>query len=219
MQNITEHGEAEIAASLVARIRAGDAEAEHTLVERYRRGIHYQLRKMTTNHALCEDLSQDTLCLVLEKVRAGEVREPRHLSSYIRNTARNVYIADYRKKNRRGELGHPVPGDDLVDKSPDPQANAERAQVAGLVHAVIEQMSTERDRLILYRFYVLQEDKTSVCSYLQIDPELFNRVLYRARRRFKELWLAREKSANLPSHLGVVLLFSTLCHYLIRGLR
>jgi len=217
LPHVPESSEAEIAAALVARIRQGEAEAEGLLVERYQRGILYQLHRMSRDHALCEDLSQDTLCLVLQKIRAGEVREPQKLAGFIRNTASNVFIADYRKKSRRGEHGDPVPASDLASGANDPQTQTERKQLAALVHRVIDQMSAERDRLILFRFYVLQEDRDSVCDFLQIDRELFNRVLHRARRRFKELWQARVARGTAPQFLGVVLFLVTLCHYLIRA--
>ena len=214
-RNPPENSEAEMAASLVARIREGESAAEETLVERYQRGVLYQLGRMTSDRALCEDLSQDTFCLVLEKVRAGEVREPQRLAGFIRNTARNVFIADYRKKSRRGELADPVPASDLTGGR-SPETLMARKQIAALVRRIIEEMSTERDRLVLFRFYVLQEDKDSICDYLHIDGELFNRVLYRARRRFKEMWQARAANGEAPRHLGLVLFFASSCHYLIK---
>jgi RNA polymerase sigma-70 factor (ECF subfamily) len=37
----------------------------------------------------------------------------------------------------------------------------------------------------LKRFYVQDEDKASICSYLGVDSTHFNRVLFRARQRLK----------------------------------
>ena len=52
-----------------------------------------------------DDLHQETFRVVLEKVRAGELREPEKLPGFIRQIAKNLCIADYRKTARRGMWG------------------------------------------------------------------------------------------------------------------
>ncbi len=46
---------------------------------------------------------------------------------------------------------------------------------------------TDRDRQILYRFYIAEEDKERICADLDLSSLHFNRVLFRARQRFKDL--------------------------------
>ena len=48
-------------------------------------------------------------------------------------------------------------------------------------------MTVPRDREILRRFYIDEEDKDSVCRQLGIEPEHFHRVVFRARERFRGL--------------------------------
>jgi len=44
-----------------------------------------------------------------------------------------------------------------------------------------------RDRDLLMRFYLHDEDKALICRELNLSEEHFNRVIFRARNRFREL--------------------------------
>ena len=96
--------EAEAAAELARRIAAGDAAAESELVERYSRGVLYLLRRTTRDPDLADDLHQETFRVVLERLRGKGIAEPERLAGFIRSTARNLFIGDYRKRARRDTL-------------------------------------------------------------------------------------------------------------------
>lgn len=200
--------EEEIARSLVARIQAGEREAEGELVRRFLPGVDYHLGRLTRDKTLREDLVQDTLKLVIEKIRANQIRNPELLARFIRQTAKNLFIADYRKKKRRGEGDFLDSGEEPVNPRADPQLDLQRRQEAALVHQVIDSLGTERDRRLLYRFYIVQDDKFSICADLDMDPVIFNRILHRARTRFKELWQKRNgRQGNLQGHSLRLLVF------------
>ncbi len=55
------------------------------------------------------------------------------------------------------------------------------------VRQVIGELKTERDRQLLLRFYLAEDDKEQICSDLGLSSLHFNRVLFRARQRFKVL--------------------------------
>jgi hypothetical protein len=65
------------------------------------------------------------------------------------------------------------------------------------VRRTLEGLSTERDRDVLRRFYLTADDKDCICADLGLTRLQFNRVLYRARERFRELWLAEHNSENI----------------------
>ena len=48
-------------------------------------------------------------------------------------------------------------------------------------------MSVERDRDLLIRFYVYDQDKQEICRALGLDSLHFNRVLFRAKARFRKI--------------------------------
>jgi RNA polymerase sigma-70 factor (ECF subfamily) len=56
------------------------------------------------------------------------------------------------------------------------------------VKQVLADLSLERDRQLLYRFYVGEDDKEEICRDLKLTSLQFNRVLHRARERFRELF-------------------------------
>jgi hypothetical protein len=52
---------------------------------------------------------------------------------------------------------------------------------------MLEEMPAERDRELLVRFYLNDEEKEQICQELKLSREHFNRVIFRARNRFREL--------------------------------
>jgi RNA polymerase sigma-70 factor, ECF subfamily len=187
-------------ADLVRRIQAGDAAAESELVARFSRGLLLMLRRLVQNPALADDLHQETLALVLGKVRRGEVREPERLAGFIRGTARNLFIADRRKEARyhpldggREEEGGARPEPALADRGPAPLDRVLADEEARQVRRLLDELRFERDRQLLLRFYVSDDSKEQICADLEIEPERFHQVLFRARERLRELWDRTEK--------------------------
>ena len=59
---------------------------------------------------------------------------------------------------------------------------------------VLDELPVERDRQLLRQFYLRQESKERICADHGLTSLQFNRVLHRARERFRELWNARDNS-------------------------
>ena len=192
------HGEPEApgdVADLVRRIQAGEAAAESELVARFSRGLLLMLRRLVQNPALADDLHQETLALVIQKIRRGEVREPEKLTGFLRSTARNLFIADRRKEARyqaldEGEAEGPRP---LADQAPAALERVLAEEEARQVQKLLSELRFERDRQLLLRFYLSDDSKEKLCADLEIEPERFNKVLFHARERLRELWERAEK--------------------------
>ncbi len=182
---------------LVRRIRAGDPDAEREMVERYSRGITFLLRELTGDASRADDLHQETFRLVFEKVRAGELREPDKLNAFIRQVARNLFIAEYRKSVKR-----PIAGDEAIafapDPSPGPLQHLLDRENATVVRRLLSEMRPERDREILLRFFVSEHSKATICADFDLSSLHFNRVLHRARGRLKDLLTRYHKRQSLP---------------------
>jgi len=187
-------------ARLVARIQAGDRAAEAELVARFSHGLLLMLRRLVQNQALADDLHQETLSLVLEKIRRAEVREPEKLAGFIRSTARNLFIADRRKEARyralddgREEEEGVRPGLILTDRGPAPLDRVLADEEARQVRRLLDELRFDRDRQLLFRFYLSDDSKEEICADLEIEPERFHKVLFHARERLRELWERAEK--------------------------
>lgn len=185
-------------ADLVRRIQAGDRTAESDLVARFSRGLLLMLRRLVQNPALADDLHQETLALVIEKIRRGEVREPEKLGAFLRSTARNLFIADRRKEARyraleEGEEDGARPMPAIADRGPAPLERILAEEEARQVQRLLGELRFDRDRQLLLRFYLSDDGKEEICADLEIDPQRFNKVLFHARERLRELWERAEK--------------------------
>jgi RNA polymerase sigma-70 factor (ECF subfamily) len=180
--------EAEVAADLVRRIGAGDARAESEMVGRYSRGLLFHLRRMTGDPTWSDDLHQETFRVVLERLRQGGIADPGRLAGFLLATGRNLFLGGWRKQKRRGER-------DVADSSAIDPVDPAAGQLTRLVREeenrkvrrLIGELGTDRDRQLLFRFYVADEEKETICSDLGLSSLHFNRVLFRARQRFREL--------------------------------
>jgi RNA polymerase sigma-70 factor (ECF subfamily) len=176
------------AGELVSRIQAGDPEAEDELVRRYARGVSVIIARAGCDRGMIEDVCQDTLRLTIEKVRRGDIREPDRLSGFIASLAKNLVIEYFRGTSRRDSR--------LIASGPGARESASqlqsliREEQAQAVRKVLAEMASERDRQILFRYYLAEEDKERICADLGLTSLHFNRVLFRARERFRELYLA-----------------------------
>ena len=173
-------------ADLVRLIMAGDQLAEKELVQRYSRGMSIIIRHRVKNEADVEDLCQETFRIALEKIRRGDVREPEKLSGFISGLARNLATAHLRRLSRwRAGTAEAHPP---IDHAPNPYDKLLKKERAVIVRQVISEMRSDRDRQILHRFCITEEDKEKICADLGLTSLHFNRVLSRALKRFKDLY-------------------------------
>jgi RNA polymerase sigma-70 factor (ECF subfamily) len=186
--------EPEISADLALRIRNGDRSAEEELVRRYGPGLlRVSTRQTRGDVELARDLRQDTFETALAKLRAGQLENPASIAAYLRGIAERLATGHYRKDVRRGT----TPDSDMIERQADqrqgPFESLSQEQVQGAVRALIGELPTPRDRDILMAVYVKDEDKDEICARLGVDATHFNRVLFRAKQRFRELLVQRGK--------------------------
>lgn len=194
--------EGEVAAGLVQRIAAGEAAAETQLVERYSRGILYLLRRLGASPEMAEDCHQETFRIALERLRQRGLEEPAALVGFLRGTARNLVLAERRRDiRRRTDDADPLDLAAAADPAPNQLHSVLHDEQAALVRQLIGELQTDRDRQVLMRFYVGEEDKGRICSDLGLDSLHFNRVLFRARQRFKDLMQRRPQRDRHGSRL------------------
>ncbi|MFY9826024.1 MAG: sigma-70 family RNA polymerase sigma factor [Thermoanaerobaculia bacterium] len=200
MTNETGQGpsEGEVAADLVQRIKAGETDAEAELVERYSRGVLYLLRRLGVPPELAKDLHQEAFRIVLERLRGRGLNEPAGFVGFLHGAVRNLAVAEQRKSARRRtdlddeEVSH------ALHPAPSQLQQVLRHEETAIVHRLIGELATDRDRQLLMRYYVAEEDKEQICADLGLDGVHFNRVLFRARQRFKELLERFERGQRLP---------------------
>jgi RNA polymerase sigma-70 factor (ECF subfamily) len=174
---------------LVRRIIARDPLAEEEMVLRYRAGVFQIIYRVVGNHSVTEDLCQETLIKALEKIRHGDVREPERLSGFICGIARFTAIEHVRKMRSSMKTEEIGVTEEIPDPSPDPFEQVLDKENTEIVRKVIGKMNVQRDREVLSRYYILEEEKDKICADLKITKEKFSRIIFRAHKRYKELHL------------------------------
>lgn len=184
-------------AQLVERIGAGDARAEAELVERFTRGLYAYLRRLGCPPEQVEDLHQETFRVVIERLRGDGIAEPEALAGFLRGTARHLHLGARRQAARRRTESDEQAVADAEDPRSGQLHRVLDAEAADLVRNLLAELEPPRDRQILYRFYIAEDRKEAICRDLGLSSLHFNRVLFRARRRFKSLFESFEKQQRL----------------------
>jgi len=197
MEHTSHSNEQQAATSLVNRVAAGDRRAEAEMVERYSRGLRFLLRRKTRGLELAEDFLQETWAIAVVKIREGGLSDPGRLAGYLAGIANNLAHSEWRRVNRQRTSVNSEIVDLIPDESSNPFRHVSRAEVCHEVRDLLGGLKKERDREILKRFYLQEEDKASICSYLGVDSTHFNRVVFRARQRLKSLIEAADRRSRM----------------------
>ncbi|MCH5376374.1 MAG: sigma-70 family RNA polymerase sigma factor [Planctomycetes bacterium] len=183
---------------------SGKTGAENALVEdgpdvaELRRGVLFLLRRKVQDPALAEDLCGETFRIVFERMQREPLEDPTKLPAFLAQTARNLAIAEWRKRGRQNTVtGEEAAIAAYADDRSDAAAELLDRQRAEAVRRVLEEMGTPRDRELLTRYYLRDEDKVEICQSLGLTEAHFHRVIFRARERFRALLEARHRQADL----------------------
>ena len=153
-------------------------------------GIRLLLERKCGSAAIAEDLLGDAVQTSLEKLQAGAIARPEQLVGYVYRVALD-HLRNYRRTDKSARTTSSGI-DDLVQEDPaDAAAQLEQAHWAKLMREILSELSNPRDRELIARFYLDEEDKDTLCARLELSAEHFNRVIHRARERFRELLEAR----------------------------
>jgi RNA polymerase sigma-70 factor (ECF subfamily) len=186
----TDHSEERAAATeLTRRVQEGDSGAETEMVERYSRGLRFLLRRRTRDPELAEDLLQETWAVALERLRGDSIDDPARLAGFLSGVARHLALNELRKAGRQKTTANSTIVELIPDEDNNPIRQASRAEVCKHVQRLIGELGQQRDREILNSFYVLEQDKENICRKLGVDGTHFNRVLFRARQRLRDVVL------------------------------
>jgi len=178
---------------LVNRIIAGDTEAEADLVKRFQPAVLNIIRH-DTNSSMIEDFSQDILIIVILKIRNGELNHPESLGSFITSVAKNHVIEQMRRIRRR-------PSEDLdkADQVRDPSPTAldqlQKSERLKKVRNLLNEINPRYKELLL-RYYINEEPKETICADLGMTSKQFDGVIHRARKSYRTIYLADERSAE-----------------------
>lgn len=164
-----------------------DQKSIEALIAKDYAGLRLLLIRRTRNEALAADILNDAICTTLEKWRAGQIERPELICGFIFQVALNLLRNHHRNLGERADRRAQVEKLEVLEDGSDSADAAIQSNLALRVKGFLQGLNNVRDRLILKRFYLDEEDKSSICRDLQLSAEQFDKVLHRAKARLKDL--------------------------------
>lgn len=159
---------------------------------------------LARNRELAADMVHQAIAVTLEHLRAGRIDSTDQIPGYVYKTCQNLLRNHRRNMNNRPELRADseqlasLPAHEQVDFS-------DQQRIKESVLLALRSLSS-RDRDVVVRFYLNDEDKEVICRDFDLSPVAFNKIVSRARQRLKERLEARGVTGN--DLLGLLLLVS-----------
>ena len=115
--------------------------------------------RLTSDQDVAEDLAQDTLVLVINKLRHREVRQPERLTSFLYSTAKYMYFGWLRKRDNQVELRESMDTFESITTT-----GSDEFEMQVVAQRLIDNLSTEEDREVLTRYYSNEQSKRNCCG-------------------------------------------------------
>jgi RNA polymerase sigma-70 factor (ECF subfamily) len=178
--------------ALARRIASGlpgstDAE-EAELYRRFAPRVRLYGRRHLQNEAGADDLAQDVLMLTIERLRAGEVRQPEDIGSFILGSSRMMAHAERRVARRRDALAARFM-DTAVVTAPSSFAALDAPRVTACLRAL-----AERDRLVVLLTFYADCDAPRIAEDLGLSPVAVRQIRHRAIARLRDCVLGDSRS-------------------------
>ena len=173
-------------ADLVRRIQADDPAGMEELYKVFSHGIRFYLCRQLGTQDL-DDRVHDIFLSVTQSIRRGDVREPDRLMGYVRTVLRRQVASQIGEimQSRNSQLDLET-GMRLSDRRASPEAAAIEQEHQQLAMRVLHGLK-KRDREVLIRFYLKEQDADDICRDLDLTATQFRLIKSRAKSRFVEL--------------------------------
>jgi RNA polymerase sigma-70 factor (ECF subfamily) len=168
-------------ADLVRRIGSGhEREAEGELYRRMAPRVRlYGLRHLRDGQA-ADDLVQQVLITTLEALRAGRLREPEKLASFVLGTCRMTVLDLRRGAHRREQLLERFGGDLLVPAPPS-ESHVDHERLGRCMEAL-----KERDRTVVVMTFYDERSGADVAGFLGLSEANVRVIRHRAIHQLRQ---------------------------------
>lgn len=167
-------------------------------------GLMAVLTRRTGNAQLAFDVLQDAIVTTLAKQQCGDQASDEVFAGQVFRTALNHLRNHHRHARRTAADAGDISA--LADTAPPLPELSQRDTNRRLVRALLEQLSSPRDRQVLVRHYLDERDRDEVCLELNLTAPQFARIVHRARLRLRQV--AEQAGYRSADLLTTVLLFA-----------
>jgi RNA polymerase sigma-70 factor, ECF subfamily len=161
------------------------------LIEQNYVGLRLLVVRRCRDPQVAADLLNDAVCTTWAKWQAGKVERPEQIAGYVLQVTMNLLRNHRRAIGERPEKRADAAKLQELPSDGEPADETIEREIAIQVKSVIRGMSSQRDRAILVRFYLDEEDKETICRDLGLSPLQFDKILHRARGRLRKLLESR----------------------------
>jgi RNA polymerase sigma-70 factor (ECF subfamily) len=159
---------------------------ESALVSNYP-GLRLLLERRIGDPATAADLLNQAVCVSWNKWRCGQIENPEAIAGYVFQVALNLLRNHRRSMSERPDKRVEPERLETLAADCEPCESCSDSAIAVRLRSWIRGLGTPRDRAILTRFYLEEEESDSICRDMQLDLRQFHRVLHRARTRLRKL--------------------------------
>ncbi len=174
------------------KLAEGDREVERHFISFFGAVLRVKLRNKLRSPQQIEDVRQETFLRVFTSLRKENgIHEPQRLGAFVNAVCNNVMMESFRASIRYRQMPEDMP--EIVDESADSSRNLVTGERRKMVESILAELP-EKDRELLRRIFLEEEDKERIAAAMGVKPEYLRLLVHRAKGRFRA---ALEK--NKPS--------------------
>jgi len=174
---------------LISRILSGNKKAIENFCHQYKDPLFIFVSKRVKNEADAEDITQETLISALNAL--PNFKSKSKLFTWLCGIAKHEIADYYRKRKLKTVLFSKMPFlQDWADEALGPQGKYLKDELKEEIKYVLENLSEGYSKILRLK-YIEGLSMKAIAKKLSITAKAVESRLYRARKKFKKLWLKK----------------------------
>jgi RNA polymerase sigma-70 factor (ECF subfamily) len=181
----------------VDRLSRGEPETSTHFIQYFTKPLVIKLRARLRSASEAEDITQETLCRVLQYVKKnGGIEHPERLGAFVNSVSEHVVLEFFRDGRRFQQVPENTP--EPIAQTVDAEVNCITRERKEMVRRILHTLR-QNDRIVLEKVFLLEQDKDSICSELKIDRNYLRVQVHRALGRLRKAFDAENSPLGLAS--------------------